>query len=365
MTRNRNPRYLKQYRDPAGNWINQYRRNGELIRLPNGRDFNDAFWAAYYHAEACVLRAEPRPIGETRAKPNSIDAALVSFYRSTTFLNLASSSQRAFRQSLERDFRPIVGVAPLAHLRPKHIITLISEKADKTPTGARLLLSAIRSFARHCVAVELIERDPSIGIKGPEIGSDGFATWTEDQIRRFEDHHPIGGLARLAEGLHVFTAQRTSDVIRMGWQHVRDGVIRLTQQKTGMAVAIPIHPKLKPILDALPRTADLSFLYAATGKRFGQSFYNAQWRKWCAEAGLPKECKPHGLRKAAARRLAEAGCNVHEIAAITGHRTLSEIQRYTEKVDRERLARQAIAAITTKTGTKVSRGRDNARQNTL
>jgi integrase len=356
---------LKQYRDAAGNWINQYRRNGALIRLPNGRGFTDDFWKAYYDAEAYVLRAEPPPIGETRTKPNSIDAALVGFYHSTTFLNLAPSSQRAVRQSLERDFRPIVGVAPLAHLRPKHIIELISEKTAKTPAGARLLLSSIRSFTRHCVAVELIERDPAIGIKGPEVTSDGFVTWTEDQIKQFEDRHPIGSLARLAEGLHVFTAQRTSDAIRIGWQHVRDGVIRITQQKTKMAVAIPIHPELKPILDAVRRTGDLSFLYAAAGRRFGQSFYNAQWRKWCAEAGLPKECKPHGLRKAAARRLAEAGCNVHEIAAITGHKTLSEIQRYTERVDRERLARQAIAAITTKTGTKVSRSRDNARQNVL
>ena len=52
-----------------------------------------------------------------------------------------------------------------------------------------------------------------------------------------------------------------------------------------------------------------------------------------------------GLRKAAARRLAEAGCTAHQIAAITGHRTLAEVQRYTQAADQGRLARDAMARI--------------------
>ena len=55
-----------------------------------------------------------------------------------------------------------------------------------------------------------------------------------------------------------------------------------------------------------------------------------------------ERCKAHGLRKAAARRLAEAGCSASEIAAITGHRTLAEVERYTRAADQERLARQAM-----------------------
>jgi integrase len=60
------------------------------------------------------------------------------------------------------------------------------------------------------------------------------------------------------------------------------------------------------------------------------------------DAGLPRRCKPHGLRKAAARRLAEAGCSASEIMAITGHKTLAEVERYTRAAEHERLARQAI-----------------------
>jgi integrase len=44
----------------------------------------------------------------------------------------------------------------------------------------------------------------------------------------------------------------------------------------------------------------------------------------------------------AARRLAEAGCTMHEIAAITGHASLNEVQRYTKAADQKRLALPAM-----------------------
>jgi hypothetical protein len=60
-------------------------------------------------------------------------------------------------------------------------------------------------------------------------------------------------------------------------------------------------------------------------------------------------CTLHGVGKAASVRLAEAGCSPHEIAAITGHASLKEIVRYTNTVDRKRLARAAMEKV--KTGT--------------
>jgi integrase len=250
---------------------------------------------------------------------------------------------------LERDFRAIVGTAPLAHLKPAHIGQLVAEKAGKSPAGARVMLAAIRAFTRYCIAVELLRHDPAIGTKTPKVvNPDGYHTWSEDQIRQFEDTHPVGSLARLGFGLHLFTIQRTGDVIDMGRQNVgRDGVTRLTQKKRGAKVAIPIHPELQRILDTVPLTAELRFLHALHGKRFGQNQYNAMWRKWREEAGLPRECVPRGLRKAGMDRLAEVGCTVHEIAAISGHKTLAQVQHYTAKVDRERVRGQAVDRLKT------------------
>lgn len=61
-----------------------------------------------------------------------------------------------------------------------------------------------------------------------------------------------------------------------------------------------------------------------------------------------RHCSAHGLRKAATRRLAEAGCTAHEIAAITGHASLREIVRYTKAVDQQRLASAAMEKAETR-----------------
>jgi integrase len=75
---------------------------------------------------------------------------------------------------------------------------------------------------RHSVLVGLRGEDPTAGVRGPKFRSDGFYTWTEEDIAAFEATHPVGSRARLALALGLYTGQRRSDVVRMGRQHVRD-----------------------------------------------------------------------------------------------------------------------------------------------
>jgi integrase len=83
---------------------------------------------------------------------------------------------------------------------------------------------------------------------------------------------------------------------------------------------------------------------------YGGNAFSAQFRKWCDAAGLPKRFKPHGLRKAACRRLAEAGCSEKQIAAISGHASLDEVARYTKAADKALLARDAMARMVANEG---------------
>lgn len=126
----------------------------------------------------------------------------------------------------------------------------------------------------------------------------------------------------------------------------------MTQVKgasSGRAVRlwIPLHPDLKQALDALPNE-NLTFLMTQQGKPFSEAGFT-NWFVDCAKAaGLPPKSTPHGLRKAAASMLAEAGASASQIAAITGHRTLKEVERYTASADQKRLALGAMAALTDK-----------------
>src|SRR5262249_6141642 len=102
-----------------------------------------------------------------------------------------------------------------------------------------------------------------------------------------------------------------------------------------------MHPELKAMLAAVPRT-NLTFIVTERGAPFTAQGLGAWFKKQCKLAGLP-HCSAHGLRKAAATRLANAGCSVNQIAAITGHKSLREIAHYTAAADQERLARQALS----------------------
>ena len=206
-------------------------------------------------------------------------------------------------------------------------------------------LKAIRGLLQFAVAQEMCPADVTQGIKLPRAKTDGFYTWSESDIAAFEAVHPIGSNARLAFALLLYTAQRRGDVLRMGRQHIREGVLTVRQQKTGVTLAIPVHSDLKAIIDATP--SSLTFLIGKRGKPFNPTAFSNWFRKQCNAAGLPRACSAHGLRKAACRRLAEAGCSANEIAAISGHASLREVERYTKAVDQERMARNAMARTKT------------------
>ena len=101
------------------------------------------------------------------------------------------------------------------------------------------------------------------------------------------------------------------------------------------------------IIEATP-TNHLTFLTTAYGRAFTPSGFGNKFREWCNEAELP-HCSAHSLRKAAAARLAERGATAHEIMAITGHRSLEEVERYTRAARQGKLADAAIAKLKPRT----------------
>jgi integrase len=128
----------------------------------------------------------------------------------------------------------------------------------------------------------------------------------------------------------------------MGKQHLRNGLLHVKQEKTGAVLAIPVHPELAAVVAAVPGN-QLTFITTLKGKQFNGTSFTQWFAKACARAGLGPQCTFHVLRKAACRRLAEAGCTVHEIASISGHASLKEVERYTKAADQQRLAQAAMA----------------------
>jgi integrase len=309
------------------------RRGSPRIPLP-GVVGSAQFLEAYSQA----LAAAPVAIGASkRSKPGSISAALAEYFTSQSFRSLTGGTPAQRRSILER-FREQHGHMPLASLPKEFLVAMLDTMA---PNPARLWLRALRHFLRWAETRKLIRQDPTLGIRIRPPKSDGHHTWSESEIAQFEATHPVGSKARLALAVALYTAQRRSDVIRIGRQHIRDGVLVVRQQKTGTSLSIPVHSDLQKIIDTTP-IGHLTLLTTRFGRSYRDNNFSDQFRAWCEDAGLPQHCVFHGLRKAAARRLAEAGCTAHEIAAMTGHKSLREVEHYTRAADQARLAKAAM-----------------------
>jgi integrase len=327
-------RYVQAWVDGDGRVHRYFRRPGyprvRLPGLPGSPDFNRAYEAA--------LEAPLLPVGAKRTKPGTVNAAIAGYYSSLDFRSLAAGTQKMRRAILER-FRAEHGDKPIALLPQKFIAVML---AKMKPFAARNWLKTIRGLMQFCVAQAMCAADPTQGVKFKPAKTDGRHTWTEEEIAAFEACHPVGTMARLALALGVYTGLRRGDAVAVGPQHLRDGVLSVKQQKTGGALRIPMHTDLLTIIAATPSGA-MAFLTTSFGKPFTSAGFGAWFRKRCDEAELPAHCSFHGLRKAACRRLAEAGCSANEIAAISGHASLREVERYTKAADQERMARNALA----------------------
>jgi integrase len=335
----RPPQYCNGFIDRHGKARWYFRRAGfKRVPLP-GLPWSPEFMEAYQNA----LAGQPMPIGGGRVVPGTLRSLAVSYFASPEFLKTRPTTKYNYRNMIDR-LCAEHGDKRVALLHREHVIKLLAARAH-TPGTANALRKSLRALMRHAVEMGLRADDPTRDVrKIPTAKGDGYHSWTEGEIKQFEQHHPIGSRARLAFALLLYTGQRRGDVVKMGRQHINEGAICVRQQKTGREVWIPLHEALAPIIAAA--STNLTFLLTDHGKPYAAASFGNWFRDQCRAADL-HGCSAHGLRKAAARRLAEAGCSTHEIAAITGHASLKEVARYTEAADRKRLAQSAMAKVRT------------------
>jgi integrase len=140
-----------------------------------------------------------------------------------------------------------------------------------------------------------IPDDPTLGVTREKVKTMGYKTWSEDHIARFEAAYPIGTKGRLAFALLLYTGQRRGDVVKMGRQHVHNGVLTIDQGKTeGIEeshLEIPVHPKLRAIIDATPTVGVKTFLVTHFGKPYTAPGFG-NWFRNLRCCGMPRRVGP-------------------------------------------------------------------------
>ena len=338
--------YIHEYRDRHGRVRRYFRRRGcKPVALP-GLPGSAEFMAAYQTA----LAGGPRePIGAGRHEPDSAARWIALYLGSATFAALAPDTQRTRRNILNR-FRVEHGDKRAVMLHRSHIERMLEAKAN-TPSAARNFLNSLRSWLAWCVTEGLREDNPATDVKRVAIKTPGYATWPETYVAAYRSRFALGTKPRLAFELLAGTGAARCDIIRMGRQHTRDGVISFRRKKTGVLVEIPVLPALQAAVDAMPLLSpaqpQLTYLVTERGKPFTDAGFGNWFRDRCNEAGIPAGYSAHGVRKYAATWHAERGATAHELMAWFGWLTIREAERYTRAAARRKLALGMVQKLIT------------------
>lgn len=338
---------VSQYKDRHGKVRWRYRLNGRTVNL--GTEYGSPEFIRRYSAavkgEPLTQRGGAAP-RVSQAPQGSLSQVVESWYSSPEYTRLSDSTRMNYRRIAER-LREDHGDKQIADLDRRTVKTLMQQKAN-TPEAANGLLRILRLLLDHAMEdLELIEQNPARQVKKYRSANpDGYHTWTEDEIAAFQDRWDEGTPADLTLAVMLYTGAARVDAVQLGPANLDNGRLRYRRQKLktrggGVLVDIPVHPELERRLDRLPKDQE-TFLQTDYGRPRSAAGLGNAMRKWTRAAGL-SDCTPHGLRKACARRLAEAGATPHEIMSVTGHQTLAEVERYTSKVGRAALADRAMS----------------------
>ena len=332
-------KHVDRFVDRHGRPRHYFRKGKGRRKLLPGRPGSEEFMAAY---QAALAGEEHAKIKRQRGELGTFDRLVQDYYASPGYLRMADTTRRTYQLVIERLFRDEkIGHRAVNQMSRQHVQQIIGRRAG-TPGAANDVLKKLKILLHFAIDNGWRKDDPTLRIKAFAEGE--FHTWTDDEIAQFEQRWPMGSRERTAFALLLFTGQRASDVKNMGWADVVDQMIHVVQGKTGVKLWIPMHPELQAALNAWGGGGKL-MLTTSFGKEFSDKGFSNFMAERIGQAGLPEQCVTHGLRKAAARCLAEAGCSSKEIAAITGHTTLKEIERYTKAAEQRKLAVSAMARL--------------------
>lgn len=299
------------------------------------------FLAAYVAARAA---AEAKP----QAKDGTITLMIEGYLASQDFLAKSDSYRRTIRRHAE-EIKEQAEDAKAAHLTAEDIADDLEPLA---PNAAADRLKAWRAVCSYGKSKRMLASDPSKAVRRKAIPKTiGHPAWTDAEIERFRAKWKPETVQRLCFELIYWTGARISDAVKIGPGMVgRDGVLQFTQQKTGEPAFVPwtcslpayaerMMPDRKLLHMALDARAEKHMTFLATAQ--GRTRSSKALGHVIAEAAQAAQVEKsaHGLRKARAKELAEAGATVHQIAAWTGHITLEEVEHYTREANRRAAVR--------------------------
>lgn len=299
----------------------------------------EAFWQEYRQA----IDGTARPAG--RARAGTFRWLADRYKLSSDYRGLKASTRRA-RDNLLKGIVDKVGDEPISAFNRASIEASRDARRDR-PEAANGLVKTLRVLFAWGMEDETarayVKTNPAAAVSMIASRSEGFHTWTDEELARYEAKWPLGTRERLALDVLLYTGLRRGDAVLLGRQHVRDGIFSIKTEKTGERVTAPILGPLARSIEAT-KTGDLHYLVTSRGEPWSKESFTNWFRKCCKDAGVPGSA--HGLRKAGASRVAENGATEAQLNALFGWKEGSrESATYVRKARRNVLAMDAAQLL--------------------
>jgi integrase len=262
---------------------------------------------------------------------------------SLAFQRLSENSRKSYIYAMNT-IAEHIGDVPIDKVRRSTGIKLQQELKD-TPAKANLTMAVFSVLMKYAVDLDLREINPLKGIDTMQVGE--WECWPDHAVDAFK--LASTGMVRRAFYLCLYTGQRIGDVLNMKWSDISDGgrYINVTQQKTGRHIIVPLHHELTLEMSGWPDIGDHILFYVNRAGEMMPVSHNIIYshiRSEQSKLGLTG-LTIHGLRKNAAKMMAEAGCTDREIMSITGHTTTEMVGHYTKGAEQKRLAENAMQKL--------------------
>ena len=124
--------------------------------------------------------------------------------------------------------------------------------------------------------------------------------------------------------LAIETAMRRGEILGLRWEHIDldKGAVFLPMTKNGSSRWVPLSDEAVAKLREAPKDTDRPF--PVTDVAFRQA-----WDRLRTRANMT-DLTFHDLRHEAISRMFDNGMKVHEVMAVSGHRTASQLFRYVQ-----------------------------------
>lgn len=332
-------RYPRCYKFPSRSGTVRWyvrRGNGPKIRV-HGVYGTPEFEANYLAVMSGVLNEKPK----VKAGKQGTLRWLVDMWKQSSDWAQTSPATQKQRENILLHVLKTAGDADYAAYTEADIRAGRERRKD-TPAAANNFLKTMKALYRWAKESDLIAADPAKDVKKLRLKTGGFPPWTLEEVEKFRARWPLGTRERLALEILLNTGLRRGDAVRLGRQHVKDGVASFRAEKTNVTLYIPITPTLKAAIDAGP-TGDLTYIATEKGLPMVKEGFGNWFRKACNAAGISKSA--HGLRKLAATVLGDTSGSELELQALFGWVTNDQSLVYTREANKRRLALQAAMKL--------------------